>query len=328
MKTFRNLLPELAGLDNLWLSWLAARKGKRRSPMVAAFELDAERYIMGLHRDLTAQRYRPQRYRLHYVTDPKRRLIAAAPFHDRVVQHAVVRVAHPRFGRSFIDDSYACLPGRGSHRAVIAFLQRARRHRFVMKLDVVRYFPSVPWDMVISLLARRTNDDAFLALMATILESAAAVYRHSSALRFLDPSPLPLPRCGLPIGSYTSQWLGNFYLDGLDHFVKRCLKARAYQRYMDDMTLFSDSKQELHAWRDEIAAWLAEQRCLQIHTERAHPRPCKGHHKYLGYIVSPSGIRPGPRIERRMRQRLPRHLNDDPERLGRSLASYRGAYLL
>jgi hypothetical protein len=96
---------------------------------------------------------------------------------------------------------------------------------------------------------------------------------------------------------------------------------------MDDMALFSDSKQQLHTWRHQIAAWLGEERGLQIHARRAQPRPCRGHHKYLGYVVSPSGIRPGPRLERRMRERLTQHL-DDPDRLQRSLASYRGAYHL
>jgi hypothetical protein len=244
-----------------------------------------------------------------------------------VVHHAVVRVVHPCYGRSFIHDAYACLPGRGSHRAVLAFLQRARQHRYVMKLDIVRYFPSISWDRVAALLARHTGDEGFLGLISTILESAGPIYRATPANRFLAPAPLPPPRHGLPIGNYTSQWFGNFFLDGLDSFIKRQLKVRAYQRYMDDMALFSDSKQQLHAWRGEIAAWLAEERGLCIHTKRAQPRPCRGHHKYLGYVVSPSGIRPGPRLERRMRERLRGHL-DDPERLARSLASYLGAFTL
>ena len=66
--------------------------------------------------------------------------------------------------------------------------------------------------------------------------------------------------CGLALGSYLSQWCGTFYLDGLDHFVKRELKIRAYLRYMDDFVLFSNDRSQLVNARAVIAAWLAEER--------------------------------------------------------------------
>ena len=68
--------------------------------------------------------------------DPKRRLVAAAPVRDRVVHHAVHRVLAPRVNSSFSAHSYACLPGHGSHRAVLAFLGRMRSFRYVLQLDV------------------------------------------------------------------------------------------------------------------------------------------------------------------------------------------------
>ncbi len=328
MKTHSGLVAAIAEPENLWQAWLAARKGKRRVPAVAAFEVDAERQLSRLRRELLQATFRPGPYRLKYVSDPKRRLIAAASFRDRVVHHGIVRVVHPCFGRRFIHDSYACLPGRGSHRALIAFLSRLRSHGFVMKLDMVRYFPSVAWDQVLALLAERTPDARFLDLIGTLLESAGSIYNGPEARCFLVDQAPPPPRHGLPIGNFTSQWIGNFFLDGLDHFIKRELKVRAYQRYMDDLVLFADSKRQLHAWRKEIVAWVAAERGLQVHSKRAHPNPSHHRHHYLGHVITRAGIRPGPRLVRRMRQRLPARLHGDPERLARSLAAYRGAFLL
>lgn len=328
MKTYSGLLQAVAEPANLWSAWLEARKGKRRQPEAAAFEVEAEREIFTLRRRLLDGTYRPEPYRLLVITDPKQRLIAAAPFRDRVVHHAIIQVVHPRYGRRFIHDSYACLPARGSHRAVLRFQDRVRRHRYVMQLDVVRYFQSISWDRVLEVLAHNTSDRAFLHLIERLLESAATIYTDTPQARSVGTARQHLARHGLPIGNYTSQWLGNLFLDGLDHLAKRELKIRAYQRYMDDIAIFSSSKQDLRYWRDAMATWLEEHRGLQLHVERAHSRPCRGRHRYLGFVVTPGGIRPGQRTQRRMRERLPLLLHGDPERLGRSIASYRGSFLL
>jgi hypothetical protein len=110
--------------------------------------------------------------------------------------------------------------------------------------------------------------------------------------------------------------------------AKRDLGITAYQRYMDDIAIFADSKPQLHEWRQAIVTWLRTERGLEIHEERAHPRPCRGRHRYLGFVVTPSGIRPGKRTERRMRERIPALLKGSPDRLGRSIAAYRGAFQL
>jgi hypothetical protein len=72
------------------------------------------------------------------------------------------------------------------------------------------------------------------------------------------------PDCGLPLGSYLSQWCGTFYLDGLDHFVKRDLKIAGYLRYMDDMVLFGDDREALLMARQRIAEWWQRERRLQL----------------------------------------------------------------
>ena len=73
--------------------------------------------------------YQPGSYQSFYIHEPKRRLISAAPFRDRVVHHALCNVIEPIFERSFIFDSYANRLGKGTHRAMDRCQEFARRYR-------------------------------------------------------------------------------------------------------------------------------------------------------------------------------------------------------
>ncbi|WP_428265790.1 hypothetical protein [Haliangium sp.] len=119
MKRFGGLFDEIVSPRNLWRAWGDFRRGKRGRPSVLRFERHADRHIMQLHRALVAGSYRPSGYRTHLIRQPKVRLISAAPVRDRVVHHAVHRVLAPLLDRGLVEHTYACLPGRGAHRAVL-----------------------------------------------------------------------------------------------------------------------------------------------------------------------------------------------------------------
>lgn len=106
-RTYRRLWPQLVSFENLWLSYLAARRGKRARPAIAAYELDAESRLLRLQERLEAGEYQPGRYRTFAVREWKRRVVSAAPFEDRIVHHALCRVIEPIWERRFIHDSYA-----------------------------------------------------------------------------------------------------------------------------------------------------------------------------------------------------------------------------
>ena len=130
---------------------------------------------------------------------------------------------------------------------------------------------------------------------------------------------------GLPIGNLTSQWWGNHYLSGFDHFIKRELEIPHYQRYMDDAALFADSRSQLVEAREAAAEWLATERRLRLKNPQTMPKATRGRFTYLGYRVSPAGIQPSRTMLERMRQRMTALvLAGDVERIERSVASYRG----
>lgn len=124
------MYPQLCSWDNLLLAYQKASKGKRGGRNAATFEYHLEDNLIALQNELVNQTYQPGRYTSFYIHDPKRRLISAAPFRDRVVHNALCNIIEPIFERSFIFDSYANRIGKGTHRAVDRCQQFARRYRY------------------------------------------------------------------------------------------------------------------------------------------------------------------------------------------------------
>ncbi len=87
--------------------------------------------------------YRPGRYVEIAVNDPKKRIVSAAPFRDRVVHHALCAVVEPIFERGFIDHTYANRNGKGTHRAIERYERYRDKHTHVLRCDIYRYFPAI-----------------------------------------------------------------------------------------------------------------------------------------------------------------------------------------
>jgi retron-type reverse transcriptase len=127
MKRHGHLWAELISFPNLLRAAQNAQRGKRFRPDVARFHFDLERQLWALHEELARHTYQPGPYRSFTVYEPKARLISAAPYRDRVVHHALSNVLEPIYERSFLFDSYACRPGKGTHAAVRPKEALARR---------------------------------------------------------------------------------------------------------------------------------------------------------------------------------------------------------
>jgi len=191
-----------------------------------------------------------------------------------------------------------------------------------------RYFPSIRQDILLGRFAHRLRDPQTLALLGQILRSGGEVYRSAAAVQVLKLDDDPIgPGCGLPIGSYVSQWSGALYLDGLDHFVTRTLKIPGYLRYMDDFSLFSDDREQLLAARDVVREWLVRERGLHLGRKRWEVFDTREPTRFVGYRVSRAGLAPGPKVKRRLKKRLRAAAERGPDSLARSLASYRGVFL-
>jgi hypothetical protein len=132
------------------------------------------------------------------------------------------------------------------------------------------------------------------------------------------------PSTGLPLGSYFSQWAGAYYLDGLDHYVKRELKIPFYLRYMDDFVLFHDDRERLMQSKVAIVRWIERERGLTLNPRRGRVEPTHHPAVFVGYRISRAGLSPSRRLRRRLQQRLTRAALAGPQALRRTLSAYRG----
>lgn len=308
---------QLYSWDNLLLAFHKASKGKRGHANVAAFEYRLEENLLQLQHELKGQTYQPGEYHSFYIHDPKKRLISAAPFRDRVVHHALCNLIEPIFERSFIFDSYANRIGKGTHKAIDRAQKFSRRFQYVLTCDVRQFFPSIDHAVlreILDLSLRGTkqsprdtgdcfdgktssrNDGNVMWLINRILASGVGVLSDEYEMAYFpddDPSTgsgqglfAKLRPRGLPIGNLTSQFWANCYLNPFDHFVKRHLQCKGYVRYVDDFLLFSNSKEELNDWRQAIIQELQRYR-LTLHETKCQPRPVREGIPFLGFHIFP-----------------------------------------
>ncbi len=249
---YGGLYEQIYAFDNLLSAWHKARKGKRRQREVLRFEHDLEGNLIQLQNELVWQQYQPGAYRYFTVLLPKPRQIAALPFRDRVLQHAINNIIEPIFEARFISDSFACRPGRGTHACanrVQQFLRVAQRNHgriYALKADIAKYFASIHRPTILKLLARHIACERTLALISRI------IYADGEDTEF-----------GIPIGNLTSQLMANIYLHQLDMEVKHGVRAQYYARYMDDFCIIHHDKQYLHAARAHLEDWLQDNLLLR-----------------------------------------------------------------
>ena len=316
----------IADIAALWQGWRNCKRGKRRSPAVAAFEIDCDRHLLALQRELLAQRYQASPWRLHGIRDPKLRLIAAPAVRDRVLHHALLNEIGPLFERGFCAQSFAAGTGRGPQRAAFYFLRCQRRYNWRLQLDISAYFLSIPHDRLLALFSQRIRDQDTLRLIQRILQAGDKVYGSRFAKGLLQARCPPAGQ-GLPLGSWFSQWCGNFYLDGLDQFIKRQLKIPGYLRFMDEMCLFADDKTLLLAAQQAVADWFNSERGLQLNPKHRTIAPTTASAVFVGYRISRSGIAPSRKLRRRLKQRLQLAVAQDDQVLLRTLQAYKGLLL-
>ncbi len=270
MKRTGNLFEQITGFDNIRAAYLKAVKGKRFSNAALIFDLKADENLCRIRKELESGEYKIGKYRQFKIYDPKERLITAASFEDRIAHHAIMNVLEPVFERQFIFHTYACRKEKGTHKAVQHAFKKAGNCKYFLKLDVRKYFDSIPHKKLKELLFRIIKDRKCLALLFEIIDSYSVSDER-----------------GLPIGNLTSQFFANYYLSPLDHFVLEKLKPKGYARYMDDIAVFSDSKSELKNILAEMQKFVEP---FSLSFKQPVINSCRNGVPFLGYSISDKRI--------------------------------------
>ncbi len=303
VRRHRDLYTNIANFSALKQAAKRAIRGKRKKPGAASFYARLEQELLRLEHQLKEQAYRPGDYTVIEIRDPKKRMVSAAPFRDRVVHHALCDVVQPIFEKSFIGNSFANRKGKGTHKAIRAYERYRDNYNFVLRCDIFRYFPAIDHEILKEEFRRRIACEKTLWLMDCIVDRSN---RQEPVNLYYQGDDLFSPferKRGLPIGNLTSQFFANLYLDRFDHFVTEVLQA-PYVRYVDDFALFHDDENRLKEWKQAIEQYFHGRR-LKLHPRKTVIKPTAEPETFLGFVLESKGVRRLPEDNvRRFRNRL------------------------
>jgi RNA-directed DNA polymerase len=285
MKRENHLMYKICELDNLYLAFWKARKGKNGVSYVEDFRDELEINLLKLSGELRSGQISVGRYHYFKIYDPKERTICAANFEERVLHHALMNVCHPVFEKYQIHDSYASRKGKGQYEALERAKYFQNNHSWFIKLDVRKFFDSIEHEALLAILRRKFKEEELLQIFSKLLASYSTAEDK-----------------GLPIGNLTSQYFANHYLAVSDHYLKEVLRVKGYVRYMDDMVLWDNDRLRLMDVADQLNGFISEQLKLVLKPFCMN----KTHYglPFLGYVVYKDKLSLNQASRKRLKKKL------------------------
>ncbi len=281
MKRYGNLFPKVCSIENLQQAYQNAKRGKGWYQEVKLISKRPFYYLAGLKWMLENHKFKTSEYRMFTRREGrKERQIYKLPFFpDRIVQWAIIQVIEPQLLANFTADTYSAIPGRGIHMALKKLKHAIKTNpdelRYCLKTDCRKFYASIDHNLLKATYRRKYKDPELLELIDEIIDSVSTCPATDENIQFYESCGVTtkvihmghgdfLDGVGIPIGNYFSQYDGNFFLSGFDHWIKEVLRVKHYYRYMDDMCIFSESKEKLHRILDLMGLYLREKLHLRI----------------------------------------------------------------
>ena len=254
-KTVRNKFNDALTYENLMKAHKKCQQCKTTRKNIIEFNLKQEEYIRWLYEQIKNKKYKHGGYREFYVTEPKLRKIEASAYIDRIVHRwCFDNFLEPAFIPGFIQNSYACIKGKGMHKAALDVQKGMRECKskygeyYILKMDIAKYFQSIDKRVLEEIIKRKFKDKDILWILGEILHSKDS-------------------EKGLPIGNLTSQIFANIYYNEADQYIKHKLKVRYYYRYMDDSVILMQNKEEIKRVKEEITTFIQEKLKLEFNSK-------------------------------------------------------------
>lgn len=306
MKRHGNLWPLICDRQNIEDAADKALKGKQLTKDRKRFIENRQALLDDLEKSLINETYQFGSLYDFTLFEPKKRVIHCPRFYpDRILHHAVMNVTLPIFMSKFTADTYGSIKGRGVKLAGEKLSKALRNNpeSYFLQVDMKSFYQSIDHDVAKGLLRRIIKCQKTLKLFDAIVDV------HSP---------------GMPIGSYTSQYVGNLILSPVDHWAKEVVKIKHYYRYMDDIVMLVPDKATAH----HVLSLLKEQlnSLKLVLKNNVRIAPVSIGIDFIGYRFYPTHTRLRKRIKLRM-QRTVRNLikrNVSDEYFKRKTASHFG----
>lgn len=284
----KDLFNSICSMDNLYRAYQNAKSGKGWYKEVKQIEKRPFYYLAGLQYMLKNHLFKTSDYEIFILNEgKKKRDVYKLPFFpDRIAQWAILQVIEPFLLANMTADTYSAIPGkgiqpivddlRGHYKTKIVdgkkksvwvpsiLLTDEENTRYCYKIDLHHYYQSINHEVLKQKFRKVFKDPELLWLLDEITDSINTATEEDLIELSLSGEIEVDPNTGIPIGNYMSQYSGNFYLSSFDHWVKEELHTKHNYRYMDDVVIFSSSKEELHEIHKKVTAYLRDYLHLNI----------------------------------------------------------------
>jgi RNA-directed DNA polymerase len=266
--------------ENMWLALkrVEQNKGAAGVDKITVEQLRAylREHWLGIKEELLAGDYQPLPVRKVEIPKPGgagMRMLGIPTVIDRLIQQALHQVLSPLFEVSFSESSYGFRPQRSAQQAVLKAREYVRaKRRWVVDIDLEKFFDRVNHDVLMSRLARRIKDKRVLRLIRRYLQAGMMANGLATARRE-----------GTPQGGPLSPLLSNILLDELDKELER--RGHKFCRYADDCNIYVQSRSAGERVMKSISRFLEQRLRLQVNaTKSAVARPWE--RKFLGYSLT------------------------------------------
>jgi RNA-directed DNA polymerase len=243
MKRVGYIYDKICDIENIKTAIMRSSLGKRNKPFVKLILNNIDDCANKIQVMLINKSYVPSPYTIKVIQDAssnKERTIYKPRYYpDQIIHWALMLQVYEIFLHGMYEYTCGSVPGRGT-----SFGQKILRKwldtdykgtKYCLKMDITKFYPSIDRNILKIMLRKHIKDSDCLWLLNVIIDSNLQ---------------------GLPIGNYTSQWLSNFFLQELDHFIKDKLGVKYYIRYVDDLVILGSNKRRLHRVKKLINEYL------------------------------------------------------------------------